>query len=417
MNILLLNHYAGGVKYGMEFRPYSFAREWVKEGHSVRIVAASYSHLRQRQPEVTGSVTFEELDGIHYCWVKTPSYSGNAARRAVNIFVFLVRLMVFRATIVKGFTPDVVVGSSTYPLDNIVVHAIAKHYHARHVYEVHDLWPMSLIDLGGMSPRHPFVLLMKWAERYAYRTADAVISLLPFAETHMLRHGLGSNKFFCVPNGVDISESGAMDAEVPAQHASLLRSLREQHAFIVGYTGGHAVSNALDSFVMAAMQFRLAPVAFVLVGDGTEKPRLMKMASMLGITNVHFLPPVPRGAVHTLLQGMDALFIGWQNKQIYRFGVSPNKLMDYMLAGKPIIHANCAGNDIVAESGCGISVPPEDPTSIAAAVSALMRMGSDTRDAMGRLGRATVLQHYQNKDLAKLFIDYCAIPTAAVERS
>lgn len=408
MTILLINHYAGSMKHGMEFRPYCLAREWVKAGHAVRIVAASFSHLRQKQPQITGPVTREEIEGILYCWIKTPSYAGNSIMRVVNIFTFLLRVMFHRRSIVKDFAPDLVIGSSTYPLDNIIVHSIARRFQARHVYELHDLWPLSLIELGGMSPRHPFVMLMAWAEHYAYASADAVISLLPFAESHMIEHGLERNKFFYVPNGVDSPDEKGDCAELPPLHASVLGELKRKKMFIVGYAGGHAISNALESFVASAIYLRHSPVALVLVGSGAEKEHLMNLAKKLELSNVYFLPPVSRTAVQPLLERMDVLFIGWKNKPIYRYGVSPNKLMDYMLSSKPILHANGVGNDIVAECGCGISVPPEDPKAIARAVRRFMKMDEETRSAIGRKGRAYLLQEYQNKDLARKFIDRCS---------
>jgi glycosyltransferase involved in cell wall biosynthesis len=413
MNILLLNHYAGSLKYGMEFRPYCFAREWVKAGHSVRIVAASFSHLRQIQPAVTGSVTLEKIDGILYCWVKTPSYSGNTLWRAWNIFMFLLRLKLCKKEIMKGFTPDIVIGSSTYPLDNLAVHGLARPFKARQIYEVHDLWPLSLIDLGGMSPHHPFVQLMKWAEHYAYKTTDAVVSLLPYAENHMLENGLSRNKFFCIPNGIDISEPGEKKTELPQAHRLMLHTLREKKMFIVGYAGGHAISNALDSFVRAALFLKHSNVALVLVGNGTEKENLIRLAKTLELPNVYFLPPVPRDAVQTILQSMDVLYIGWQNKPIYRYGVSPNKLMDYMVSGKPILHSNSVGNDIVAECGCGISVPAENSKAIAHAILAFMKMTEKARNEMGQRGKASIMCHYQNKDLAKKFIELCVFAMKA----
>ncbi|HLP15493.1 MAG TPA: glycosyltransferase family 4 protein [Bacteroidota bacterium] len=409
MNILLLNHYAGSQTYGMEFRPHSFAREWVKAGHSVRIVAASFSHLRHQQPVTTGTITTEAIDGIQYYWIKTPAYKGNHLQRALNIFSFVVKLMLHRKTILSDFTPDIVIGSSTYPLDNIVAHQIARQFKATHVYEVHDLWPLSLTDLSGMSAHHPFVLLMQWAEHYAYKTVDAVISLLPYAETHMRAHGLALNKFYCVPNGIDISDPVGDASEIPVLHRQVLNRLRERNAFIVGYAGGHAISNALDTFVKSAIHLTRNDAALVLVGTGTEKERLMRRAKHLSLSNVYFLPPVPRRSVQPLLRSMDALFIGWQNKPIYRYGVSPNKLMDYMLSGKPIIHANKVGNDIVAECGCGISVAPENSYAIARAIRSLMKMSVEARDEMGRKGSASIQRHYQNKDLALKYIDLCTI--------
>ena len=175
MNILYLNHYAGSPALGMEYRPYYLAREWVRAGHRVQIVAADFSHVRSRQPAAGD----ELVDGIAYRWLPTPRYQGNGVGRVWNIWRFLSQLWAMTGRLVREFRPDAVIASSTYPMDIWVARHIARHAGARLVFEVHDLWPLSPIELSGMSPRHPFIRLCQAAEDAAYRDADVVVSMLP----------------------------------------------------------------------------------------------------------------------------------------------------------------------------------------------------------------------------------------------
>ena len=117
MNILLINHYAGSNRHGMEYRPFYMAREWIKLGHHVTIAAGSYSHVRIRQPDVRGCLMEECVDGVRYVWLKTPHYRGNGSRRVLNMFSFVCGLWRRYRSIVGEFPPDVVIASSTYPLD------------------------------------------------------------------------------------------------------------------------------------------------------------------------------------------------------------------------------------------------------------------------------------------------------------
>ncbi|MBU4400137.1 MAG: glycosyltransferase, partial [Planctomycetes bacterium] len=172
MNILLINHYAGSTRYGMEYRPFYMAKEWVKLGHQVTIVGGSYSHVRTQQPEIVGNVTEENVEGIRYVWLKTPKYFGNGTRRALNMFCFVFRLWWHRKRIVGGFPPAAVIASSTYPLDIYPAYRIAEKFKSRLLFEVHDLWPLTPVQVGGMSPRNPFVMLMQRAENFAYRKSD-----------------------------------------------------------------------------------------------------------------------------------------------------------------------------------------------------------------------------------------------------
>ncbi|MCL4562619.1 MAG: glycosyltransferase family 4 protein [Chloroflexi bacterium] len=405
MNILLINQYAGSLKHGMEYRPYYLSREWVRMGHRVTIVAASYSHVRTRPPRISGSCTSEKIDGIDYFWLTTPSYSGNGARRAVNMFWFVYQVYRFRQQIIQGCKPDIVIASSTHPLDIYPARRIATQAGARLVFEVHDLWPLSPIELGGISRYHPYILLLQRAENYAYRNADRVVCMLPKAEAHMREHGLSDGKFVYIPNGIDVDGWKQGGKPLPEEHAQAIRQLHQQGRFLVGYAGAHGLANALSSLVDAGSLLQDEPVAFVLVGQGSEKANLQKMVSERGMTNVVFLPPVLKAAVPALLNEMDALYIGLKSESLFRFGVSPNKLLDYMMSAKPVLHSIEAGNDLVLESGCGVSVPAEDPAAIADAVRRLMQMTPGERKEMGLKGKAYVVQNHDYQYLARKFLD------------
>ena len=404
MKLLLINHYAGSLRHGMEFRPYYFAREWVKAGNQVTIVAGSHSHLRTSQPECDSAITEEFIDGIRYLWLSTPKYSGNGARRAANIFSFVAQLWRYRRRICQEVAPEVVIASSTYPLDAVPAYYMARYCAARFVHEVHDLWPLSPIELGGMSPVHPFILLMQWAENFAYRHADRLVSMLSNAEPHMRAHGLADGKFVYVPNGIDLESWRAGIAALSAEHQAVLERARNQRKFMVGYAGSHGVANAIEWIVRAASLLRDLPITFILVGQGPEKDRLRQLAAEIAPDNVQFLPPIPKAAIPTLLAAMDVLLISWQRTPLYQFGVSPNKVMDYMMAGRPIIQAIDDDKNVVSDSGCGFNVPAEDPASIADAVKVLMLLSPEERSQMGERGRRYVQANHDYRYLAENFL-------------
>lgn len=403
MKIIYLNHYAGSPRHGMEYRPYYLSREWLKSGDKVNILAASYSHLRQFNPPLPTLFGEEEIDGIIYSWYSTPRYRGNGIKRVLNIFTFLFQVMNMSRFFINKWTPDVVIASSTYPFDIWPAAFIAKHSGARLIYEVHDLWPLTPVEVGGMSRANPFIWLMQRAENYAYRRADAVVSMLPCAKQYMVEHGMAEDKFHYVPNGVVVSEWEGAQAALPDAHRTLLAGLRDAGRFIVGYAGGHGLANALDHLLDAAARIQDRPVSFVLVGDGPAKAELEQAARERGLAHVHFLPPVEKAAIPALLAEMDALYIGWRKLPIYRFGINPNKLFDYMMAGKPVIHSVEAGNDIVAAAEAGISVTAEDPAAIADAVCRMAALPPEERRRLGDNGRRYVLENHDYAVLAKRF--------------
>ena len=404
MRIVLLNHYAGAPALGMEFRPYYLAREWVRMGHAVQIVAADFSHVRARQPRPGD----ELIDGIRYRWVPTPRYQGNGLGRAYNIWSFLRTVRADAPRLQREFRPDVVIASSTYPMDIWVARRIARPVGAKLVYEVHDLWPLSPIELSGMSPRHPFIRLVQAAEDAAYRDADAVVSMLPKVHDYMASRGLDLRKLHIVPNGIAPDDWLLPPPPLRDDVAQVLAQARQAGRMVVGYAGSMGLPNALDSLLDAAALLRGVALQFVLVGDGHERARLARRVADEQLQHVTLLPPVPKAQIPSLLGAIDIAYIGWQQVPIYRFGIAPNKLMDYMMAGVPVLHSVDAGNDPVAEAGCGLTVSPEAPAAIAAGLRQLAATSVEERRAMGERGRRLVQAKHSYAVLARRFIEALA---------
>ena len=401
MNILYLNHYAGGPAWGMEYRPYYLAREWVRSGHKVQMLAADFSHVRATQPAAGAHL----IDGIAYGFYATPSYQGNGLGRVRNIWAFLRAVWRDTPRLVREFAPQMVIASSTYPMDIWVARRIARLAGARLVYEVHDLWPLSPIELSGMSPRHPFAMLCQAAENAAYRDADVVVSMLPKVHQHMAAHGLELGKLHIVPNGISLDEWQGNAAPLRDDVASVLQAARAGGRCIVVYAGAMGRPNALDVLLDAARELRDAPLQFVLVGDGHERARLARRVVAQGLGNVSLLTPIPKAQIASLLAAIDIAYIGWRRVPIYRFGIAPNKLMDYMMAGCAVLHSVSAGNDPVAESGCGLTVAPESPAAVVQGLRQLAALTTAERSAMGQRGRAFVLAQHTYPVLARRFIE------------
>jgi glycosyltransferase involved in cell wall biosynthesis len=176
---------------------------------------------------------------------------------------------------------------------------------------------------------------------------------------------------------------------------------------IIGYAGAHGIANALSTFIDAAKLMQEKNIAFVLVGNGSEKRTLEQKVDTEGLRNVHFLNPINKNCIPSLLKQFDITYLGLQNQKLFRFGIAPNKLMDYMMAARPVLMAIAAGNDLVSEAGCGITVEPENPQAVACGINYLMSFTEDERNNMGNRGRAFVLQHHTYPVLAQKFLAAC----------
>lgn len=416
MNILYLNHYAGAPALGMEYRPYYLSREWTRLGHRVQVLACATSHYRAVAPthrdHPINAPTHQDIDGIDYLWFPGPAYRGNGLGRVKNIWAFLSQVWRTSRSIVTQFRPDVVIASSTYPMDIWVARRLARLARAKLVFEVHDLWPLSPIELSGMSPKHPFILLCQKAEDDAYRDADVVVSMLPKVHEHMAGRGLDLKKLHIVPNGITLDE---WTGELPALRpdvAAAVEQARARGATVVGYAGSMGLPNALDTLLdaMKLLQAKAQgkPIALVMVGGGHERERLAERVRAEGLANVQMLPPIPKAQIPAFLAEIDIAYIGWQRVPIYRFGIAPNKLMDYMMAGCAVLHSVEAGNDPVAEAGCGLTVAPESPEAVAEGLRRMAALTPTERHAMGERGQAFVQAHHTYPVLARRFLAACA---------
>lgn len=387
-NIWIINQYAGSSNHGMTFRSYFLAKEFIKR-HRVTIFSASFSHVMSNPPSVSKTYTEENINGVEYLWLKVPVYKqSKSLSRLISMFIFLYRL--FFLNVKKRDTPDVIIVSSTSPLPIWKAYFWAKRFNAKLIFEVRDIWPLSIMELGGFKKTNPFVVLLQITENFAYKVSDYVVSVLPKAFEHMKHHGLDLPRFKYIPNGIEIKTMIKTD-EV------------NKDVFKIGYAGTLGIANALKYLIHAAHLIKESNIEIHLLGNGPEKEALMEMVKDKNISNVYFHDAVPKNKVGIFLSKMDALFIGWHFSKIYRFGISANKLFDYLASAKPIIHSVDAGNDPVLEAKAGISVKPENPKEIADAILKLYKMPESKRNELGQNGRVYVEKYHSYEQLAKQY--------------
>lgn len=407
MNILYINHYAGSLRHGFQYRPYYFAREWQKQGHKVTIIASSYSHTREVNWEQKETLREETIDGVDYLWIRGQNYEGNGIARALSMSRFVGSIWRRAAYFARKYRPDAIITSSTYPLDHYAGYRIAKKAKARLIHEVHDLWPLSPMEIGKMKSGNPFIMVMQKAENDAYRRSDDVVSLLPNALEHMKEHGLREEQFHHIPNGIVPEDWSTANCEAIAPEIrNELQRLKDEGRFLVGYAGGHAKSNAMIYFIEAARHLKDLPITLVDVGRGVEKPALEARAKELGLDNVCFLPPVKKTEIFDLLTRFDAAYLGWNRTTLYEYGTSPNKIFDYMMAERPIVHAFDYPHDLVSIAKCGITTQDmTNPEAIAGAIREMYHLSPEARAEMGRRGREYVLEHNSYDVLAAKFLN------------
>jgi glycosyltransferase involved in cell wall biosynthesis len=402
MNLWIFNHYAHPPDLPGGTRHYDLGQELVKRGHQVTIFASSFHHYLHRevrlQPKEGWKV--EDVNGVKFVWLRTPPYQRNDWCRVRNMVAFAIRAWLLGRKLPKlvpGLSePDVVIGSSPHLLTPLAAYWVAKRYRAKFIMEVRDLWPQTIIDMGELSDHHPITRALQTLERFLYRRAERIITLLPLAYEYMAACGIPREKIVWIPNGVDLARFQGDSS--PA---------RRDKKFKVMYLGAHGQANALDVLLQAAKIVQdqgHEDIRVILVGDGPEKPKLMALAKELTLCNVEFREPVPKRKITGILQEADVFLFNLENVEVFKYGISSNKLFDFMAAGRPVISSVKALANPVELAGCGLTVPPRDPQALADAVLKLSQMPKEEREAMGRRGREYVEKYHAISVLAEKLI-------------
>lgn len=391
----IIHQYASTPETGMGGRHFYLAEELTKLGYKVYLIAANNHHLLRNSPNIKERYYFDNSRGFTFVWIDMPSYAeAHSKQRVFNWFLFPLRLQKLAKLIPDK--PDAIISSSPSPFAFLGAERLAKKFKAKLFFEVRDIWPLTLIELGGYSPKHPFIRLMQWVENRAYQKSDGVISNLKNSVEHMQSRGMDPKKFYWIPNGFSLNE---VNQEVPLNEDA--NSKLPKDKFIIGYTGTMGVANALDTLIEAAEIVQDKPdIAFVLVGQGKERAALEQMVKDKKLSNIYFIDPIPKIEIQAMLAKFDACYIGWLNDDLYRFGIGANKIPEYLYSGKPILHGFSGKGDPIQEYNAGLTFEAENPQALSDAIINLYQMPKEEREAMGSNGRKAALDEYEYGMLA-----------------
>ncbi len=391
-------------------RHYYMSKELAKLGYKVYLIAASYHHILKEYHNQNSIVNMKKIDGFTYVKVKTNFYShAHDKKRVLNWLLFTWRLLKLQNII--NDKPDVIISSSPSPFPILSASKLSKIFNAKLVFEVRDIWPLTLKGLGKYSDSNPLIYLMQKVEDYAYKVSDNVLSNLPYSFEHMIDRGMDKSKFSCIPNGFYLSNLQNSEALPPN-----IKKMIPSNKFIIGYTGKFGLANALDVLIDSAKILKnREDIAFVLVGGGQEREKLKSKVINYNLENVYFIDPIPKKQVQSMISLFDVCYIGWRNDPIYRFGISPNKLPDYMLSSKPILHSFSGRGDYVATANAGFTVEAENPKLIAEAILKFVSISKIEKETLGSNGKKYILENHEYSMLASKLVDELGLEENEVE--
>ena len=379
-------------------RGFYLLRELSRIGFQCTAIISDSNHL-DPSPAFSEAFFTESIDLIEVNWIKTLKYQGaNSFRRILSWIDFDFKTIRYSHKFSKR--PDVIVASSL-SLTSILTGLLLKlRYKAFLIFEIRDIWPLTLTEEGGFSRYNPFIIVLSWIERIGYRYSDAIVGTMPNLEPHVRKVSKSKKPVYCIPMGyVDPIPILRDSQELPLTY---LNSQIPKDKFIVGYAGTIGVTNALEVLLEAAAFLSdRSDIHFVLVGSGDKLDEYKKLYSNL--SNVSFAGSVPKELVQEVLKEFDVLYFSTFPSLVWEYGLSLNKLIDYMLSGKPIIASYSGFPSMLNESGGGVFVPAGDIGKLVSEIENFSRLPKIELVEIGQKGRDWLISHRSYATLAKDF--------------
>ena len=399
MNILCISKYASLPKYGTMCRSFYLVREFVRQGSNATLITSDSTHVAVF-PKSTKTYNFEQIDNVPVWWVKTKKYVKTASvARMLSWLDFEFKLFRFDLNQIKE--PDIVIVSSLSLFTILYGIYLKSKFKAKLVFEVRDIWPLTMTEEGGFSKWHPLVILIGWLEKLGYKKSDLVVGTMPKLDLHV-KNILGYNQpFLCSPIGFSeemlecdgsLFESDTFNIQVP------------KNKIIVGYTGSIGIANRLEPFIEAIKLLRNdESIFFIIAGDGDLREKFED--NLKNCKNVCFFGRIPQGQIPLLLQKVDLAYLAVHKSKIWNYGQSMNKVVEYMLAGKPVLASYSGYPSMINESNCGTFVDTDDPIVIKKKLEFFLKQSKDELEAIGNNGKRWIVENRSYRNLAALYLE------------
>lgn len=402
MKILYVSQYYPPEMGAPASRVSQLARAWAADGHDVTVLTGFPNHpTGVIPPEYRGWPYIRREDDHGVKVVRTPIYAAankGLVKRSLNYVSYAASASLLGPLLTSR--PDVVIATSPQFLTAVAGYELAKLKRVPFVFEVRDLWPRSIVEVGAMKADSPVVKGLEAAELFLYRHADRIVVVTDSFVDEIAARGIPRERLSVVKNGVDLG----MFSPGPRDESIRVR-LGLSGKFVAAYVGTHGMAHGLATMLDAAKllkdddRFRL-----LLIGEGADKAALKERAAREGLSNVLFLDQQPHKEIPALLRAADATLVLLKAKDLFKT-VIPSKIFEFMGVARPIvIGVDGEARRIVEDAGSGLFVPPESGEDLAAALR-MLASDPDACERMGVKGRAYVEAHFSRAALARKYLD------------
>lgn len=346
-------------------RSYEFARVLVRQGHQVSMICSGVDNEERLNVPAGKSHIRVTIDGIDCVPIAAAianphRITGQSGARRMLSFLHFVQVAKRVGRTLER--PDVVFATHTPLTIGLAGMDLARHFQVPFVFEVRDLWPQALINLGVL--RNPLVIWwMRRMERKIYRAADHIVALSPGMQESIVATGIPQGRVTMIPNAADLD---LFRPDLDREFGRARLGLSDRFAAI--YFGAMGIANGLEYIIDAAKVLDRRGergIVFVLHGAGGKRADLEQRVRAAQLTNVVFSDLVPdKGVVAQLVAACDVCLTIYRANREQTW--SPNKMFDALAAGRPVL-INVPGwlTDVVEGNGCGFGVRPEVPADLA----------------------------------------------------
>ncbi len=404
--IWYISKYANPPLFGVPTRQFFFAKYMAKAGRKVTLVssrAAKSSHYDQSPDIGFKNQYYYKYEGVEGVILNgTDIKYGFNIKRILSWITFEIRLLYWSLLKAKE-KPDVIIVSSLSILTFLSGIVLKRKFKCKLVVEVRDIWPLTIVEAKKWSRKNLFIRLLSFVEKKGYRNADTIIGTMPNLKEHVEHVSQpDAHKVHCVPMGFDPEFAADIEAKDP--YESFFSQIPDNH-FIVGYSGTIGLVNCVDQIIDAAIILKDKPIVFAILGDGPLKQKLMARVQETNLNNVYFFDKASKEMVGVFLKHADLLVNPWLGgNAIYRYGVSPNKWIDYMQSSKPILVALDGYHSIINEAGCGTFIEANNPARMAEEILKFSKMDKTTLKQMGEKGKDYLLKNLNYDVLTKKYL-------------
>ncbi|MDY0211223.1 MAG: glycosyltransferase family 4 protein [Acholeplasma sp.] len=328
---------------------------------------------------------------------------GFSFKRIYSWVVFELRLL-FWAFFSKKNKPDVIIVSSLSLLTFLTGKFLKKRYQCKLICEVRDIWPQTLIETKGLKESNIAIRVLSYIEKQGYKHSDMIVGSMKNLNAYIKKINPSySERVIYIPTGFD-TDYYIKNLEILDKVNTVFSEIPTDN-FVVGYAGTIGRVNCVDEIIEVAYKMRYLPVSFVIFGKGVLKDHIEQKIKELNLTNVLLGGFYPKKYVPSILEKCDVLINPWlSNVTLYDYGVSPNKWIDYMFSGRPIIVALDGYKNIINEAACGVFVKAGDIDAMADAISYYRNMTKEELDKIGNNGKEFLLKNLTYKVLSKKYL-------------